>query len=66
MSGEYIKIESNRAYRHFYTYGGFKFHYDTARQLAQLMLDAGVKIQNPYDPSCTDYDNFNEIIWGEV
>lgn len=47
-------------YKHRYFDGGFMFEYDTAEQLAELMFNNLNKIVNPYDPHCTDYDDFNE------
>ncbi|WP_026960525.1 hypothetical protein [Aliagarivorans taiwanensis] len=38
---------------------GIKFECDTAIELGRLMVEAGVKIQNPYDLSTTDFDDFN-------
>lgn len=46
-----------------YTHDGVKFHYDTAKELGGLMVQAGVRCLNPYDPDCTDYDDFNEAVW---
>lgn len=46
-----------------YQEGGFVFEYDTAQELAKLMFENLPKVTNPYDPACTDFDNFNETLW---
>lgn len=46
-----------------YQEGDFVFEYDTAQELAKLMFENLPKVTNPYDPACTDFDNFNETIW---
>ncbi|EJL6310930.1 TPA: hypothetical protein ACMDRZ_003170 [Vibrio cholerae] len=39
---------------------GFAFEFDTAAELGKMVAESGCPISNPYDPDCTDYDDFTE------
>ena len=38
----------------------FTFEYDTASELGRMVFESGSKMENPYDPSSTDFDDFND------
>lgn len=39
---------------------GFIFEFDTATELGRMVAESGCPMPNPYDPDCTDYDDFAE------
>ncbi|MGL5728653.1 MAG: hypothetical protein ACRCYD_12490 [Plesiomonas sp.] len=41
-------------------YKGFAFEFDTAAELGKMVAESGCPMPNPYDPDCTDYDDFTE------
>lgn len=41
-------------------YKDFTYEYDTASELGKMVKESGSRMPNPYDPSCTDYDDYNE------
>lgn len=41
-------------------YKGFVFEFDTASELGRMVAESGCSMSNPYDPDCTDYDDFEE------
>lgn len=41
-------------------YDGFTFEYETASELGRMTFESGSKMENPYDPNSTDFDDFND------
>ncbi len=44
-------------------YRGFTYEYDTASELGAMVRDSGSGMPNPYEPDCTDYDDYNEEMY---
>ena len=44
-------------------YEGFKFAYNSASELAELMHCNCDYIQNPYEPQTMEYEEFNETVY---
>jgi len=49
--------------RHRFSYEGFNFAYNTAKELAQLMYTNCENVKNPYEPDSSDYEDFNETVY---
>lgn len=46
--------------KHRVKHKGFTFEFDTAAELGRMVAESGCHMSNPYDPDCTDYDDFAE------
>ncbi|NRB79168.1 MAG: hypothetical protein HRU38_10935 [Saccharospirillaceae bacterium] len=38
----------------------FTFNYDTATELGKMVGESGCNMPNPFDPDCTDFDDFTD------
>ena len=50
-------------YKYKLTDSGYLFEFNTADELGHLMASRIKRIENPYDPQSTDYDDFNRAVW---
>lgn len=50
----------NKETKHRCKHKGFTFEFDTAAELGKMVAESGCPMSNPYDPDCTDYDDFLE------
>lgn len=44
-------------------YKGFIYNYDTAKELGCMVAESESRMPNPYDPQCTDYDDYQQAIY---
>ena len=46
-------------------YKEFFYSYNTAYELGKLVKESGSNMPNPFDPDCTDFDDFNQGVSDE-
>ncbi|MEZ8862540.1 hypothetical protein [Vibrio sp. 10N.247.311.51] len=46
--------------KHSYKHKGATFEWDTAAELGEMVAKSSSSMPNPYDPNCTDFDDFAE------
>ncbi len=55
------RVDSECKYK--ITDSGYLFEFNTAYELGHLMASILNRVENPYDPQSTDYDDFNRAAW---
>jgi hypothetical protein len=54
---------NNKPCKYRFNYERFKFAYNTAGELAQLIYANCKVVENPYEPQTSEYEEFNETIY---